>query len=286
MTRGIFHRTPDNPALSLLRVNRQVNKEVGNFLLYIPTNYHFDIMCVKESGLWPTWSFPPPLAGKGSLSAPTQYIDSVYATFRIFNPPKSMRSYFRNRLAFSFSFGLVDAVLDGFYELLEAFFHRGPGFMDRSRPENDMGVTPRYVVKDIIIDIMPPPDASKHRSIIIDDLHDDVSVAPEERLAAHMTSHLDMLLSFTPKLLNRSMLVYEQMSGSFVFMVCGKEYKRVEIEACLQRLEEVYLGPDGEPDLDHRERFKRWKRWVDERRGRMKEGLGLSTHRPVQELNG
>ncbi|CAH0050352.1 unnamed protein product [Clonostachys solani] len=304
MTRGIFHRTPDNPALSLLRVNKQVNEEVRNFLLYIPSNYHVDIMCVKESGLWPTWSFPPPLPGKGSLSAPTQYIDSVYATFRIFNPPKSVRSYFRNRLAFSFSFGLVDAVLDGFYGLLEAFFHRGPGFMDGSLPENDMGVTPRYVVKDIIIDIMAPLDASKHRSIIIDDLHyapdrhthgryasryaghDDVSVAPEERLAAHMTSHLDMLLSFTPKLLNRSMLVYEQMSGSFVFMICGKEYKRVEIEACLQRLEEVYLGPDGEPDLDHRERFKRWKRWVDERRGRMKEGLDLSTHRPVQELNG
>ncbi|CAH0015912.1 unnamed protein product [Clonostachys rhizophaga] len=299
-TQRIFHRTPDNPALSLLRVNKQVSEEVSNFLMYLPTsNYHVDIMCVKESGLWPTWSVPPPLPGKGSFSASTQYIDFVYATLRIFNPPKAMRSYFRNGLTFHLSYGQQDPVMAGFYGLLEAFFHRGPGFMDRSRPEDDLGVAPRYVVKDIIIDITAPPDASKHRSVIVDDLHyrpdrltsryaghDDESVAPEERLAALMSRHLDMLLSFTPKLLNKGMLVYEQISGSFVFMFCGQVYKRVEVEACLQRLEEVYLGPDGEPDLNYRERFKRWRRWVDERRERMKEGLDLSTHRPVQELRG
>ncbi|CAG9980387.1 unnamed protein product [Clonostachys byssicola] len=301
-TRGIFHRTPNNPALSLLRVNRQVNEEVGNFLFYLPppSSYHVDIMCVKESGLWPTWSIPPPLPGKRSHAAPTHYIDSIYATLRIFNPPKSMKSYFRNGLTFHLSYGQQDPIMDGFYGLLEAFFHRGPGFMDRSGgAEDEPSVAPRYVVKDIIIDIMAPPDASKHRSVIMDDLHyrpgrlasrhaghDDVSVAPEERLAVLMTRHLDMALSFTSKLLNKGMLVYEQMSGSFVFMVCGKEYKRVEVEACLKRLEEVYLGPDGEPNLDHRERFRRWKRWVDDRRGRMKEGLDLSTHRPVEQLKG
>ncbi|CAI6090825.1 unnamed protein product [Clonostachys chloroleuca] len=268
-TRGIFHRTPDNPALSLLLVNMQVNEEVSNFLVYLTTsNYHVDIMCVKESGLWPTWSVPPPLPGKGAFPAPTHH-------------------------------GQQDPVMAGFYGLLEAFFHRGPGFMDRSHPGDDLGVAPRYVVRDIIIDITAPVDASKHRSAIVDDLHyrpdrltsryaghDDVSVAPEERLAVLMARHLDMLLLFTPKLLNRGMLVYEQMSGSFVFMVCGKEYKRVEVETCLQRLEEVYLGPEGGPDLDRRGKFKRWRRWVDERRERMKEGLDLSTHRPVQELKG
>ncbi|CAG9956380.1 unnamed protein product [Clonostachys rosea f. rosea IK726] len=299
-TQGIFYRTPDNPALSLLRVNRQVNEEVSNFLSYLPTrNYHVDIMCVKESGLWPTWSIPPPLPGKGSFSAPTQYIDSIYATLRIFNPPKAMRSYFRNGLTFHLSYGQQDPIIDGFYGLLEAFFHRGPGFTDRSRPEDDPGVAPRYIVKDIIIDITAPPDASKHRSVIVDDLHyrpdrltsryaghDDVSVAPEERLAALMSRHLEMLLSFTPKLLNKGMLVYEQMSGSFVFVVCGKEYRRVEVEERLHKLEEVYLGTDGEPDLDLRGRFERWRRWVDERRRSMKEGLDLSTHRPVQQLKG
>lgn len=295
-TRGIFHRTPDNPALSLLLVNMQVNEEVSNFLVYLTTsNYHVDIMCVKESGLWPTWSVPPPLPGKGAFPAPTQYVDSVYATLRIFNPPKSMRRWIDVPLEPWTARPRYGWILRAARSVLPSW----PGFMDRSHPGDDLGVAPRYVVRDIIIDITAPVDASKHRSVIVDDLHyrpdrltsryaghDDVSVAPEERLAELMARHLDMLLLFTPKLLNRGMLVYEQMSGSFVFMVCGKEYKRVEVETCLQRLEKVCLGPEGGPDLDRRGKFKRWRRWVDERRERMKEGLDLSTHRPVQELKG
>ncbi|VUC20321.1 unnamed protein product [Clonostachys rosea] len=231
MSRGVFHRAPVNPALSLLRVNRQVNEEVSSVLSYLPTSYHVDIMCVKESGLWPTWAVALPLPGMGRSSAPTHYIDSVYATLRIFNPPKSMNRDFRNGLTYSLSWGLQDAVLDGFNGMLKALFFRGPGFVDRSSPEEDLDIAPRYVVKDIIVDIMAPKDASEHRSIVIDDVHykpdrlssryaghDDRSVAPEERLAAHMFRHLNLLLSFTPKMLNKSMLVYEQMFGSFHFM--------------------------------------------------------------------
>ncbi|KAM0417122.1 hypothetical protein ACHAPT_012898 [Fusarium lateritium] len=90
--RGIWHIQPRNPALSLLLVNRQFNAEVQMILDFIPADYHVDVLFVKDYGLWPTWHIP--------ILPRTNYINSIKATFRLFDATDDPDPRFEDSMSF------------------------------------------------------------------------------------------------------------------------------------------------------------------------------------------
>ncbi|CAH0045256.1 unnamed protein product [Clonostachys solani] len=287
LRRGIWHRAPTNPALSLLQVNKQIHDEVSHFLRRIPTDYNVDIMYVKESGLWPTWSIPK--------LPETQYIDSVRATFRIFNPTEDLGKQFRYKVSHSRLICHSPTFHRSFYGLLTNFLKRGPGLLDRTHPEDDDSIAPRYIVKKIFIDIVAPTDGSPHSSILIDDNlyprrasarmlrtlygdHDDVDTPPEERLASHLAKQLEMLLfsRFWCFEFMHLMIIYEQVAEEFVITVNGEEFKRVNMEESFRKLKEQFFPPGSGPGT-----CAAWGNWAEVRRRRMREGLELDNQRPA-----
>ncbi|CAH0004257.1 unnamed protein product [Clonostachys byssicola] len=294
LSRAIWHRAPTNPALSLLQVNKQIHDEVSRFLRHVPTDCDVDIMYVKESGLWPTWSVPK--------LPETQYIDSVRATFRIFNHPEDLGEAFWYKGMWTRMMYHSPTFHRVFYGLLTSFLKRGPGLLDRTHPEDDESISPRYIVRKIFIDIVAPTDGTQHSSILMDESrypkgrsathlrytygdHDDVDTPPEERLASHLSKQLENLLfvQFWCYEFIHLMIIYEQVAEEFIFTVNGEEFKRVSMEDGFQKLKQRFFPP-GSEDLEANERpggYRVWGNWVEERRLRMKEGLELDNRRPA-----
>ncbi|VUC30220.1 unnamed protein product [Clonostachys rosea] len=293
LSRGIWHRAPLNPALSLLLVNKQIYDEVRHYLRRLPTECDVDIMYVKESGLWPTWSVPK--------LPETQYIDSVRATFRIFNPPEDLGEQFRYRMEWSRLSCHSPAFHRSFYGLLTSFLKRGPGLLDRSHPEDDDSISPRYIVRKIFIDVVPPTDSSQHSSILMDESrypikgrsasvlrsmyldHDNEDMPPEERLASHLSDQLETLLfatHWTHEFMHL-MIIYEQVAEEFIFTVNGEEYKRVNMKESFKKLKKRYFPPISDGIDEETDKYYTWGAWVEERRRRMMEGLELDNQRPA-----
>ncbi|KAH6989566.1 hypothetical protein BKA56DRAFT_576052 [Ilyonectria sp. MPI-CAGE-AT-0026] len=284
---GIWQLPPQNPALSLLLVNKQFHTEVNYVLQHTPTDYHVDIMFVKGYGLWTTWSIP--------VLPRTQYIDSVHATFRLFEPTDDLDPRFRGSLSFRGGDGGPPSAVWSFYRLLTALLTNGPGYLGPEPLGRPCDLRPRYVVNKVVVNVLAPTDGAAHRSIVLGEeeenrvdarrfidrsLHD-ASIAPEERLARYMTGELDHLLALSYHTMNYGMVLYEGVVDTIDFLVNGEEYKGFNMQELVREPEIAQWGARRLDVLRRRQRYRKWRRWLDGRRRRMKDGLELDDNRPV-----
>ncbi|KAI1445758.1 hypothetical protein F5Y02DRAFT_100138 [Annulohypoxylon stygium] len=130
-----------NPMLSLLLVNRQVNREVQEVLRRVSEspNYAIDVVFLKDGTLWPTWLSVPRLQ---------RTLGSVYVQFRIFDVPEHLRSHIANDPYRSDRPG-PPPVVWSFYHLLAGFLRNGPMVSDR---DNDSGT---FTVRNLKLDFSP-----------------------------------------------------------------------------------------------------------------------------------
>ncbi|KAM5355117.1 hypothetical protein ACJ41O_001763 [Fusarium nematophilum] len=284
--RGVWHLKPQNPALGLLLVNKQFNAEVQHVLDHIPTIYHLDVMFVKEYGLWPTWHIP--------VLPRTQYVDSINATFRIFDPTDDLDPRFQRSLSFTRGDGAPEPAVWAFYRLLTAVLASGPGYLR----DNEDG----YIVKEINVNVLAPTDGASHESIVLSDqqlpagekerrrrytamaLFDNDSFTPEERLAKYMTEKLSSILRLSYHTMSYGMTLWENLAERVVFTVNGTEYRRFELEEFIDKYKVDYWGETPEYIVERKAEYQVWRQWVDERRQRIKQGLEIAGERPVDHI--
>ncbi|KAF4980209.1 hypothetical protein FZEAL_3720 [Fusarium zealandicum] len=290
--RGIWQLPPENPAISLLLVNKQVHIEVKDVLGHVPADYHVDIMFVKRYGLWTTWTIP--------RLPSTQYIDSVHATFRLFDPTDDLEPRFRNSLNFEGGAGGPEPALWAFYNLLIVLLCRGPGYFGPPRSSEPSRTNSQYVVKKIVVDILAPTDGATHRSLVWSDkecqgkpsrlhmygrdLFDVEESAPEKCLASYIINHLHDLIDLTYHTMNYGMVLHESVAESIVVLVNGTECQRYDMEEIVQGHQVLYWGETADLIKDRKEHHRIWRIWLDERRLRMKHGLELDNNCPVDEI--
>lgn len=287
--RGVWQLPPQNPALPLLLVNKQFRTEVNYVLQHASTDYHVDIMFVKGYGLWTTWSIP--------VLPRTQYIDSVHARLRLFEPTDDLDPRFRESLSFRGGDGGPPLAVWSFYRLLTALLTNGPGYLGPEPIGIPRNLRPRYVVKKVVVDVLAPTDGAAHRSIVLKEGEDegethrfidrylhDASIAPEERLALYMTRELDHLLALSYHTINYGMVLYESVVETIDFLVNGEEYKAFSMQKLLREHEGTHWGRRPLDVLQRKQRYRTWRRWLDERRRRMKEGLELDDDPPVMSI--
>ncbi|KAH7142100.1 hypothetical protein EDB81DRAFT_948297 [Dactylonectria macrodidyma] len=277
---GIWHLRPQNPSLSLLLVNKQFNDEAQHALKHISTNYHVDIMFVKDYGLWPTWHIP--------ILPDTQYINSINASFRLFNPTDDLEPRFQNSMSFISGDGGPELAVWSFYSLLTEFLARGPGYLGS---KND------YIVKEININVLAPTDGGSHKSIVSRDqepknetkqrrrpvrsLFCDTSVTPEKRLAMYMANNLGSILHIGYHTTRYGMPLWENVADRIVFLVNGTEYKRFEMEDLIENHKINWWGETPSFITERKEKYQIWRHWLDERRQRIKEGIEINDESPV-----
>ncbi|KAJ3535289.1 hypothetical protein NM208_g7200 [Fusarium decemcellulare] len=281
---GIWNLKPQNPALSLLLVNKQFHDEVQHVLKHVASDYHVDIMFVKEYGLWLTWTVP--------VLPQTQYINSIEATFRIFDPADDLDSRFQHTLDFRGGDGGPESAIWSFYGLLTNVMERGPGFLGH---EGD------YVVKNISINVLSPSDGAAHYNLAFKDVHPsemtreekrrrrypikgvfrDESTPPEDRLTEYITKSLSMVLHIGYHTMKYGMALWESIQESIVISTNGKEHRRFDVEKLVQDYDPRYWGETPEFIVDRRDKYRQWREWLDERRQAMKEGKELDGNPPV-----
>lgn len=281
--RGIWCIQPENPALSLLLVNRQFNDEVRKVLDFIPADYYVDIMFVKDYGLWPTWHIP--------VLPRTKYIKSINATFRLFDPTDDLDPRFRGSMDFSGGDGGPEGAAWSFYYLLTGVLQKGPG---------DLGHFDEYFIEDITVNILEPTDGASHKSIACGDrelelgnkprrrfarkLFSDEAIKPEERLAMYMASNLGRVLSLDYHTTNYGMILWEHIMVGIVLNLSGSEYRRFGMEELIEGHRIRDWGMTPEYIAERKEKYERWRYWLDERRRLVKGGLRLNGERPVSYI--
>lgn len=293
---GIWQLPLRNPALPLLLVNKQINTEVKDVLEHTTANYHVDIMFIKSYGLWPTWTVP--------AFPRTQYIDSIYASFRIFEPTKDLDTRFRRSLDFYSGDGPPVVVCPpfaawSFYKLLTGVLTDGLVFEEREPFFEGVGCTPRYAVKRIIVDVIAPIDDVIHQSVfweneskyrdkkvspLTSDRPNDASIPVEQRLAEYLISNLDNLVSFNHDTLDYGIIVYEGVVEDITLLVNGKECRRYDLNELFRERKINSWGSNPEFWEERQKAYAQWTSWVCERRKRMKEGLDLGSDRPVTSI--
>ncbi|KAK1763342.1 hypothetical protein QBC33DRAFT_549962 [Phialemonium atrogriseum] len=288
---GIWQLPLRNPALPLLLVNKQIHAEVKDVLeRTTTTSYHVDIMYLKFYGLWTTWTIP--------ALPRTQYIDSIHASFRLFEPTKDLDKRFRGSLSFSPGDGGPPLAVWSFHKLLTGVLTDGPGYLGGKRSGMQKGLTPRYAVKRVVVNIVAPIDGAVHKSIIWGDKGYDKRVRPgedgcgphdasipaEQRLADYMIQHLDTILYLNYYTMNYGTVLYEGVLEDITFLVNGTEYKRYDMDELMREHKVNYWGETPELIEQRQQAHAKWKSWVDERRNRMKEGLELDSNRPVTTI--
>ncbi|RSL64009.1 hypothetical protein BHE90_011162 [Fusarium euwallaceae] len=280
---GIWYIQPENPALSLLLVNKQFNDDVRKVLNLIPADYHVDIMFVKDCGLWPTWHIP--------VLPRTKYIKSINATFRLFDPTDDLDPRFRGSMSFNGGDGGPERAAWSFYHLLTGVLQKGPG---------DLGQHDEYIIEDITVNILEPTDGASHKSIACGDrelelgnkprrrfvsaLISDETIKPEERLAMYMASNLGRILSLDYYTMNYGMTVWENVMVSIMLNLNGSEYRRFGMEEFIEGHRVRHWGMTPEYIADRKEKYEHWRNWLDERRRRAKGGLELNGERPVSHI--
>lgn len=284
---GNWALPPQNPALPLLLVSKRFNEDVNAILPQVPTNYHVDIMYVKNCGFWTTWTIP--------VLPPTRYIESVDATFRIFEPTDDLEKRFRDSLSFRFGDGGPAGVVWSLFYLLVGVLHDGPGFLSKKTLQRTNVKLP-YVVKRFVINTLPPSDASSHKSIVFTDkecegklpriqsahLLNNASMAPEERLAEYMTGHLGYGLNLDYHTMSYCQIFYENVAEEIVFLVDGAPYRRWDMEKMAEEHSIEYWGETPELIGKRKDRYQKWRAWLKERRQRMKENLDIDDNCPVE----
>ncbi|CAH0058482.1 unnamed protein product [Clonostachys solani] len=289
---GVWYLAPTNPALPLLLVNRQIHREVKELIPCLSTDCHVDIMYVKESGVWPTWSIP--------ALPRTQYTGSLYATVRTFDAPVTLENMYRHRVIVDGGHRSSTVLHWSFYWLLAKFLDYGPGLLRPSPSKYSRPTTSsRYVVNEVVIDVVAPSGESGYKSILVDDrryevtkkglerfpIHDDVSLPIEERLAIYLSGYLDRILSFDVNMVERGLILYEQVIDRITVTVNGKEFKVFDLEARLRKEEARWRKeiPDSNEKL--KPFLEKWTQWVGERRQAMREGSEIDdAEKPVSTL--
>ncbi|VUC34807.1 unnamed protein product [Clonostachys rosea] len=252
--RALRYRNYLSPAIFRLPI-AQDGQEVTRFLQFLrTTDYSVDIV----------------------------YINSVRAILRTPHRPAALPDHFRDDAGIGpgSDFNIViPKYLDG---LLSTLFKRGPGFLGRSRNRRQVGarVALGYVVNHIIIDVVSTTEASGQSDILagVEQGDEDGPTSPEERLATRMIRFLEHILGPPAFLPLVGMMLYEQIIGSIVFMVNGKEIRTIKVEECLQHWGARRLTK-ASPEI--MQKHREWKHWVDGRRARMKQGLDLDSVRLV-----
>lgn len=287
----IWQLPPKNLALPLMLVSRQFYADVQKVLQLFGTNYHVDIMFVKDHGFWTAWSIP--------ALPRTQYIDSVHATFRIFEPTQDLDEKFKNSLFLSvFDEGLSGGILS-FHLLLSALLQSGPGFLGPSpHPYNPCSP---YAIKRIVIDIESSMDDFEHSSLsasneefetnplwhrarVLNGLLYDVKIAPETRLVEHMLWGFKMLWDLNSESLEYGAIVLEGVHETIDFMVDGELHTRFDVAERVKTMQMPVTVETGHPasTLRREEVYRKWRKWLDERRKLMDQGLEFDPKRPVQ----
>lgn len=286
---GIWQHPQRNPALPLLLVSHQVHDEVKDLMRCASTNYHVDIMFLKTYGLWTTWSI---------FALPqTEYIDSIHATIRLFEPTEDLDSRFQGSLRFHPGDGGPPHGVWAFYYLLAGVLAYGPGFyLAKGHYKTGLRSSPRFVVRRIIIDVLAPTDGAPHKSIVWDDKSykeamemrwergEAATIPAEQRLARLLTGYLAMLLSLDYHTLNSGCIVGECVQEDITFLINGAKFKRYDIDKLMQEHKVDYWGETPESIEKCQQQYSKWKGWVDERRRRMREELELKTSRPVKDI--
>ncbi|KAH7129128.1 hypothetical protein EDB81DRAFT_808762 [Dactylonectria macrodidyma] len=293
---GIWQLPPRNPALPLLLLNKQSHDEVKYVQQRVPTDCHVDIMFVKDCGLWTTWSIP--------VLPRTQYVDSVSATFRIFEPTDDLDDRFRQSLCFHGGCGGPPMATWSFHRLMTGLITDGPGYLrpDVASQLEGQSLNPRYVIKELTINILAPTDNAAHTSVVQSEqaykeelsrghggrstrwyLHDD-PITPEERIAGYMTGELDHLLDQSFYTIRYGMILWEGFMKDIVFLINGAEYNRIVVGELLKNHEPIYWGAASELVVFRKEKYALWRTWLDERRRGMREGLELDDNRPIDDI--
>ncbi|KAF4458679.1 hypothetical protein FALBO_14579 [Fusarium albosuccineum] len=280
---GIWNLKPKNPALGLLLVTKQFHDEVQHVQNHITTDYYVDIMFVKDFGLWPTWTVP--------VLPKNQYINSIDATFRIFDPADDLDNRFQHSLDFRGGCGGPETAIWSFYSLLTNVMEMGPGFLERKAD---------FVVKNIKINVLTPTDGAAHYSLAYKDmlpeeiskeekrrrrrvrgLSRDESTPAEERLTEYITNGLSMVLHIGYHTMRYGMILWESIQESIVISTNGKEHRRFDVEKLVQDYDPRYWGETPEFIVDRRDKYRQWREWLDVRRQAMKEGKELDGNPPV-----
>lgn len=287
---GIWQLPLRNPALPLLLVNKQFYTEVKDVLEHTTTSYHVDIMFLKSYGLWTTWTIP--------ALPRTQYIDSVRASFRPFEPTEELDTRFRGSLSFSQGCGGPPLAVWSFYKLLTGLLEHGPGYQGGEQSGRGKGFAPQYVVKRLIVDIIAPIDGATYKSITCEDeVYEkrlrppergrgphDASIPAEQRLANYLIGNLATILKLNYYTMDYGTFVYESVLEDITFLVNGKAYKRYNMDELFREYKVDYWGKTPEYIEERQQAYAKWKTWVGERRNRMKEGLKLDNVRPVTKI--
>ncbi|CAH0038573.1 unnamed protein product [Clonostachys solani] len=237
----IKHLRPPNHTLPLLLVNRQVYEEVKAISCRLSTDYYVDIMVVKKSGLWPTWSIP--------VLPQTQYIDSINCTLRIFDPvpPKP---------------------LDG-----------APG--PQSLSEIQLGHVKKLVIDILApvetstnesMVVGDGHDKAARKLLENHPDHDNASITPEESLARCLCEFFDKMLSFGPDGDKMGRFIYEQVVDNIAFTVNGKDFRAFELESRLREEKAKWRYETASYNGGGKRLSEKWILWVDKRRQRMREG--------------
>ncbi|CAG9995445.1 unnamed protein product [Clonostachys byssicola] len=295
----IKHLRPPNHTLPLLLVNRQIYDEVKSLLCHLSADYYVDVMVVDvmsigEIALWPTWSIP--------ALPQTQYIDSINATLRVFDPvpPKPLYGTPRHDSTYADKIWNKFPRLGLFYWLLVDIFYKGPGLLIKAAREPRP--LPQYIVKKLVIDIRASAETPNNGSMIVGDGHykaarklagndpdhDDAPMTPGESLARHFCGFLDKLLAFGPNGDKMGQSIYEQMVDSIVVTLNGKDFKVFDIESRLREEITKWRAEPPNPNARGGKRLsEKWISWAHKRRQSMREGLNIDfSQRPYWNFPG
>ncbi|VUC37581.1 unnamed protein product [Clonostachys rosea] len=288
---AVYSSCRHNLALSLMLVNRQFYADVQKVLQLFGTNYHVDIMFVKDRGFWTTWTIP--------TLPKTQYIDSVHATFRIFEPTEDLDEKFRNSLYLGPADGGPSGGLWGFYRMLVALLQSGPASLG---PQPKDWSTP-YAVKRISIDVLSPTDGVTHRSLAASNeelranpfwflarrinfvLHN-VQLTQERRLVSHMVSGFEIVWNLRYQSINHGTLLFEAVRDTVDFLLNGKLHMRFDVAERMRTMEKPVprLTATSKVNLSRKKSYRKWWKWLQKRRNQMDQGLEFDPKRPRQDI--
>ncbi|KAI1044765.1 hypothetical protein LB505_013533 [Fusarium chuoi] len=274
---GVWQQAPRDKSLSLLLVSKQFYVEVQDIMRRLPSNYHVDIMFVKNYGLWPTWDI---------AKRPTsRYINKITSTIRIFEPTDDLDDRFQDSLIFSGGDGGPGGGVMAFYELLVSVIQHGPGYI--GLPNNQ-----RFIINEIEVNVVAPTDGVTHTKLSCREndnpwwlrwsgIEYKKKLEPETRVASFMISHLDAVFSVGTDTMPYCQELYDHIIESITFQLNGQEWKKRQIDEYLEKSHpstwpQDYRNGWCRKTLKTRQRI----RMIRRRREKVRKGLELDDKQP------
>ncbi|CAG9990091.1 unnamed protein product [Clonostachys byssicola] len=152
-----------------------------------------------------------------------------------------------------------------------------------------------------MVDVLSPTDGVEHSSIIASNqefqthllrhgasvingrLHD-VQIAPETRLVEHMLWGFEILWELNSESLEYGAIVLEGVRDTIDFMVNGELRASYDVAKRVKTMQMPVHPWAGPPRYALRREtvYRKWRKWLDERRKLMDQGLEFDPKRPVQ----